>query len=429
MPIEILMPALSPTMEKGNLAKWLVSEGDAVSAGDVIAEIETDKATMEVEAVDEGTVGKILVPEGTDDVPINQLIALLLEDGEGADALDGISGAPKAVEPTVELEPLASPSAPVTAAPKLSLVPNSPTNGETRVFSSPLARRMAASDGLDLSQISGSGPRGRVVKRDVEAARNAQSEKPNLTPASAAGKANTQLEEGAYEELPHSAMRKIVAERLTESKQTIPHFYLSVDCDLGKLMALRQDINEQAPTDDDGKPNYKVSVNDFVIKAMALALQKVPMANATWTDTARLIYKHSDIGVAVAVPDGLFTPVIRNAEQKTLSAISLEMKDLAGRARAKKLAPHEYQGGVTAISNLGMYGIREFSAVINPPQATILAIGAGQLRPVVRGNKVKAATMMTVTLSCDHRVVDGALGAELIGAFKGYIENPMGMLV
>jgi pyruvate dehydrogenase E2 component (dihydrolipoyllysine-residue acetyltransferase) len=432
MPIEILMPALSPTMEVGNLAKWHVKEGDTVSAGDIIAEIETDKATMEIEAIDEGTVGKILIAEGTADIPVNQLIAVLLEEGEDASAIGAsVASTPKAAAAP---EPTAAEPTPA-AAPTPVAAPPAATNGGARVFASPLARRIAASEGLDIAAISGSGPKGRVIKRDVEGvlqsggakAAPAATSTPMATSMSG-DKIRTMYEDGSYEEIPHNAMRKIVAARLTESKQTVPHFYLTIDCELDKLLAMRKDINGQAP-EADGKPVYKISVNDFVIKALALALKATPMANATWTDDARLIHKHSDVGVAVAVEDGLFTPVIRKAEEKTLSVISNEMKDLAGRARSKKLAPHEYQGGATAVSNLGMFGIREFSAVINPPHGTILAVGAGTQRPVVRDGAVAIATIMSATLSCDHRVVDGALGAELLAAFKGYIENPVRMFV
>ncbi len=432
MPIEILMPALSPTMEMGNLAKWHVKEGDSVSAGDIIAEIETDKATMEIESIDEGTVGKILIAEGTTDVPVNQLIAVLLEDGEDASAIKTSSAsAPKAPPVPAQPAPVAAPLAtPPVAAPLVA------SNGGGRVFASPLARRIAAAGGLDIAAISGSGPKGRVIKRDVEAAMQSGGAKTASAPAASApmaasmsgDKIRAMYEDGSYEEIPHNAMRKIVAARLTESKQTVPHFYLTIECELDKLLAMRKDINGQAP-DADGKPAYKISVNDFVIKALALALKATPMANATWTDDARLIHKHSDVGVAVAVEDGLFTPVIRRAEEKTLSVISNEMKDLAGRARSKKLAPHEYQGGATAVSNLGMFGIKEFSAVINPPHGTILAVGAGNQRPIVRDGAVAIATIMSATLSCDHRVVDGALGAELLAAFKGFIENPVRMFV
>ncbi len=434
MPIDILMPALSPTMEVGNLAKWHVKEGDSVSAGDIIAEIETDKATMEIESIDEGTVGKILIAEGTVDVPVNQLIAVLLEDGEDASAIKASSaGAPKASPVPDQPAPSAVPSP--AAAPEPLAAPSIAINGGARVFASPLARRIAAAEGLDLAAISGSGPKGRIIKRDVEAALKSGGAKAAPFAASSpmatsmsGDKIRAMYEDGSYEEIPHNAMRKIVAERLTESKQTVPHFYLTIECELDKLLAMRKDINGQAP-ETDGKPAYRVSVNDFVIKALAMALKVTPMANATWTDDARLIHKHSDVGVAVAVEDGLFTPVIRSADEKTLSTISNEMKDLAGRARNKKLAPHEYQGGATAVSNLGMFGIREFSAVINPPHGTILAVGAGTPRPVVKDGEVAVATIMSATLSCDHRVVDGALGAELLAAFKGFIEKPVRMFV
>lgn len=473
MPTPILMPALSPTMEKGNLAKWLVKEGDAVTAGDVIAEIETDKATMEVEAVDEGTIGKILVAEGTEDVAVNQTIAVLLEEGEDASAIEAASTAPATkpatAEPEAPKEPAPAPAETAPAAGHTTKGPatNGPsTNGSAaaahtrpaqsakgdgeRIFASPLAKRLAAQGGIDLAAISGSGPRGRIVKRDVDeaiagggrqapTAATPQAAAPaaasSATPAGglAQGMSEKQIralyEDGSYKEIAHDGMRKVIAERLTESKQTIPHFYLTIECELDALLALRKQLNGAAPKDGDGNPAYKLSVNDFVIKAMALALQAVPMANATWTTNARLIHEHSDVGVAVAIPDGLFTPVIRKAETKTLSAISAEMKDLAARARNKRLAPHEYQGGTTSISNLGMFGIKEFSAVINPPHGTILAVGAGEQRAVVKDGSVQIATIMSATLSCDHRVVDGALGAELLGAFKRLIENPLGMLV
>ncbi len=444
MPVTITMPALSPTMESGNLAKWLVKEGDEVSAGDVIAEIETDKATMEVEAVDEGTVGKILVDAGTADVPVNAPIAMLLEEGEDASALDAAPmAAPAPAAPAKEETAAEAPAAaPVSAGP-------APVAADgNRIFVSPLARRMAKMNDLDLSKISGSGPKGRIVKRDVEAAIEAgtagvtaaapavaaSAAPAAAAPAPVAASAPSDAaikalyKDGTYEEVPHSGMRKVIAQRLQESKQTVPHFYLEVDVELDALLALRSQVNGQAPVVD-GKPGFKLSVNDFIIKGMALALQKVPMANATWTEGSRLLHKHSDVGVAVSVPDGLFTPVIRKAEQKSLSAISNEMKDMAGRARDKKLAPEEYQGGTTAVSNLGMFGIKNFSAVINPPHGTIIAIGAGEKRPVIKDGAVAVATVMSVTLSCDHRVVDGALGAELLAAFKGYLESPMGMLV
>lgn len=459
MPIEILMPALSPTMEKGNLAKWLVKEGDAVKSGDVIAEIETDKATMEVEAVDEGTVGKILVPEGTADVAVNELIALLLEEGEDNSALAAAgakSDAPRAAaapqsQPSpasVTAKPAASQPAPSVQSvdtPKPVSVASTRSNGQDkgrRVFASPLARRIAKEKGIDLGVLSGSGPHGRIVMRDIDkAAREgvparAAAEVPAAAraptapaPSMSDAQVRAIYEAGTYEEKPHDGMRKTIAKRLTESKQNVPHFYLTIDCELDALLRMRVQLNDAAPKDKDGKPSYKLSVNDFAIKAMALALQKVPEANATWTDTARLMHKHSDVGVAVAVTDGLFTPVIRKAETKTLSAISAEMKDLAGRARSKKLKPEEYQGGTTAVSNLGMFGIKDFSAVINPPHGSLLAIGAGEERAVVKKGRIVVANVMSVTLSCDHRAVDGALGAQLLQAFKELIENPVGMLV
>ncbi|MCT4656119.1 MAG: pyruvate dehydrogenase complex dihydrolipoamide acetyltransferase [Cohaesibacter sp.] len=451
MPVSITMPALSPTMESGNLAKWLVNEGDEIAAGDVIAEIETDKATMEVEAVDEGTIGKILVAAGTENVPVNEVIALLLEEGEDASALDAApapAAAPAAAAAPAEASaPAAANNAAQTAGG--SAGPVAVSAAGDRLFSSPLARRLAKINDLDLAKISGTGPKGRIVKRDVDAALAAGTAKAGAaapqaaaTPAAAPAAAapapaapsddaiKALYEDGSYEEMAHSGMRKVIAKRLQESKQTVPHFYLSLDVELDSLLSLRSQINGQATKDQDGKPSYKLSVNDFIIKGMAMALQKVPMANATWTEGSRLIHKHSDVGVAVAIPDGLFTPVVRKAELKSLSAISNEMKDMAARARDKKLAPEEYQGGTTAVSNLGMFGIKNFSAVINPPHGTILAVGAGEKRPVVnKDGDLSVATVMSVTLSCDHRVVDGALGAELLAAFKDYLENPMGMLV
>ena len=446
MPINILMPALSPTMEEGKLAKWMVKEGDTVSSGDVIAEIETDKATMEVEAIDEGTVGKILIPEGTDAVKVNELIAVLLEDGEDASAID-VSGGSSAPAPAAEAAraPAAdTPAATVSAPPPApSSVPAANGSAGPRVFASPLAKRLAKQSGLDLSALKGSGPHGRIVKRDIEKALSEGTGKTAPAPAAqapAAGPAPAApqampaeqvmklFEEGTYEVVPHDNMRKVIAKRLTEAKSTIPHFYLTVDCELDALLALRKQVNEAAPVKDE-KPVYKVSVNDMIIKALALALQAVPDANATWTENGMLLHKHSDVGVAVAIPGGLITPVVRKAEQKGLAAIANEMKDFAKRARARKLLPHEYQGGSTAVSNLGMFGIRDFSAVINPPHATILAVGAGEQRPVVKDGALQTATIMTVTLSTDHRAVDGALGAELLSAFKQLIENPMGMLV
>ena len=448
MPINILMPALSPTMEKGNLAKWLKKEGDKVKSGDVIAEIETDKATMEVEAVDEGTIAKILVPEGTQDVAVNDVIAVLAGDGEDVKAA-GASAPPNAAPATQApaakpapasapaLAPVAKAPAPAAAAPPVAA--SAPqANGHARTFSSPLARRLAKEAGIELTRINGTGPHGRVVARDVEEAKSGKGLKapaaapagsPSIAPAISDKQILALFEPGSYEIVPHDGMRRTIAQRLTASVQTVPHFYLTMDCDIGKLLAAREEINATAPKDKEKKPLYKLSVNDFVIKAMAIALQRIPDCNVSWTEGGMLKHKHSDIGVAVAMPGGLITPIIRHAETKSLSTISSEMKDFAARARARKLKPDEYQGGTTAISNLGMYGIKDFTAVINPPHATILAVGTSEERAVVRGGKIEAAHIMSVTLSCDHRAVDGALGAELIGAFKMLIENPVMMMV
>ncbi|MBW9053531.1 pyruvate dehydrogenase complex dihydrolipoamide acetyltransferase [Rhizobium mesosinicum] len=450
MPINITMPALSPTMEEGNLAKWLVKEGDKVKSGDVIAEIETDKATMEVEAVDEGTVAKIVVPAGTEGVKVNALIAVLA--GEGEDVAAAASGAgsaapaPKAAAapaeaPKADAAPAPAPSAPA-AAPAPAAVSSA---GGARTFSSPLARRLAKEAGIDLSAVAGTGPHGRVVKGDIEAAvagggakaapaAVAAPQAAAPAPAAAAPKGASDeavlklFEQGSYELVPHDGMRKTIARRLVESKQTVPHFYVSVDCELDALMALRAQLNDAAPRKD-GAPAYKLSVNDMVIKAMALALRDVPDANVSWTENAMVKHKHADVGVAVSIPGGLITPIVRKAEEKTLSTISNEMRDLGKRAKDRKLKPEEYQGGTTSVSNMGMMGVKNFAAVINPPHATILAVGAGEQRVIVKNGEMAIATVMTVTLSTDHRCVDGALGAELLQAFKGYIENPMGMLV
>jgi pyruvate dehydrogenase E2 component (dihydrolipoamide acetyltransferase) len=449
MPINILMPALSPTMEKGNLAKWLKKEGDKVKSGDVIAEIETDKATMEVEAVDEGTIAKILIPEGTQDVAVNDVIAVLAGDGEdvksaGASAASAppkaaaSAQAPAAAAPAPAAAPAAKPAPPAAAAPAPQAAASAPQiNGHARTFSSPLARRLAKEAGIDVARINGSGPHGRVIARDVEEAKSGKGLKAPAAPAGAPALAPSMsdkqilalFEPGSYEIVPHDGMRRTIAQRLTASIQTIPHFYLTMDCDIGKLLAAREEINAAAPKDKEKKPLYKLSVNDFVIKAMAIALQRIPDCNVSWTESGMLKHKHSDIGVAVAMPGGLITPIIRKAETKSLSTISGEMKDFAARARARKLKPEEYQGGTTAVSNLGMYGIKDFTAVINPPHATILAVGTSEERAVVRNGKIEAAHIMSVTLSCDHRAVDGALGAELIGAFKMLIENPVMMMV
>jgi len=475
MPINVLMPALSPTMEKGNLAKWLKKEGDPIKSGDVLAEIETDKATMEVEAIDEGVLAKILVPEGTADVPVNDLIAIIAAEGEDPSSVQA-GGAPKAAsngaaepkpEPKADASAAGQNTTPggghmsyerVNAAPEGAQPGGAPQGGAQagsggRVFASPLARRIAKQEGVDLGAVQGSGPHGRIIARDVQAAKASGATKapaaaqptaeapkaaapaPKAAPAGGApaGLTTDQVKgffaKDAYEEVPLDGMRKTIAKRLTEAMQVAPHFYLTVDCELDALMKLRETLNGSAGKDKDGKPAFKLSVNDFVIKAMGLALTRVPAANAVWAEDRILRFKNAEVGVAVAIDGGLFTPVIRRANEKTLSTISNEMKDFAARARAKKLKPEEYQGGVTSVSNLGMFGIKHFTAVINPPQSSILAVGAGEKRVVVKDGAPAVVQVMTCTLSCDHRVLDGALGAELISAFKGLIENPMGMLV
>ncbi|MDW6022852.1 pyruvate dehydrogenase complex dihydrolipoamide acetyltransferase [Mesorhizobium sp. BAC0120] len=459
MPINITMPALSPTMEEGNLAKWLVKEGDKVSPGDVIAEIETDKATMEVEAVDEGTVAKIVVPAGTEGVKVNALIAVLA--GEGEDASAAAKAAPAKVEaPKAETakteaskteapqptksETKAEPAQQQPAAPKPAPAQGNGAATGDRIFASPLARRIAKDAGIDIKAVGGSGPHGRVVKADIEAAIQGGVGAPAAkAPAAQTGTAPVAkpmsdeavlklFEPGSYELVPHDNMRKTIARRLVEAKSTIPHFYLTLDCEIDALLKLRAELNAAAPTKktDNGEvPAYKLSVNDMIIKAMALALMAVPDANASWTEGGMLKHKHADVGVAVSIPGGLITPVVRRADEKTLSVISNEMKDLAARARNRKLKPEEYQGGTTAVSNLGMFGIKDFAAVINPPHATILAVGAGEERAVVKKGSIVVANVMSVTLSTDHRAVDGALGAELLSAFKRIVENPMSMLV
>ena len=459
MPINILMPALSPTMEKGNLAKWLKKVGDTIKSGDVLAEIETDKATMEVEAVDEGVLAKILVPDGTQDVPVNQLIALIAGEGEDAKAVGASGGAPAAAKAPAAAPTRAAPAlataapAPAAVTPAPAPPPTAPAappraNGTASpaVFASPLARRIAREAGLDVARIQGSGPHGRVIERDVKAAIAAGGTAASLNPqplppkdvsaappaARVAAMPDATIKKffapGSFAEIPHDGMRKTIARRLTEAKTTIPHFYVTMDCELDALLKLREEINAAAPQKD-GKPTYKISVNDFVIKALALALMRVPDANVSWTESAMLKHKHADVGVAVSIPGGLITPIVRGAEDKTLSVISNEMKDYAARAKARKLKPEEYQGGTTAVSNLGMFGVKDFSAVINPPHATILAVGAGEPRVVVKGGAPAVATVMSVTLSTDHRAVDGALGAELLNAFRALIERPMAMLV
>jgi len=469
MSTQILMPALSPTMETGTLVKWHVKEGNAVRSGDVIAEIETDKAIMEVEAVDEGTIGKILVAEGTEQVPVNQPIALLLEEGETGDGsaaeTSSFGTRPPAAHQDEEgrLHREEGARTPVSkgearqgdgeraAAEKVmdEIAAQIRGNGRERVFASPLARRLARERSIAIQTIKGSGPYGRIVKADIEraAARTSQAEQVRTAEPSRAsqqelvrrqevpaaqGMSNSQVlslySPDSYELVPLDTMRKFIAERLTLSKQTIPHFYLAIDCELDAVLAARARLNGMAPQD--GPRAFKLSVNDFIIKAFAMALQAVPGGNATWTESGLLRHRASDIAVAVALEGGgLHTPVIRNAEVKSLSEISNEMRDLATRARYKRLAPHEYQGGSTTISNLGMYGIDRFDAVINPPQASILAVGRGEKRAIVKDDALKIATMMSVTLSVDHRVIDGALGAELLAAFKAYIEDPVTMLV
>ncbi|MEM6933183.1 MAG: pyruvate dehydrogenase complex dihydrolipoamide acetyltransferase [Pseudomonadota bacterium] len=436
MPIQILMPALSPTMEEGNLAKWLVNEGDAVSSGDLIAEIETDKATMEVEAVDEGILGKILIAEGTEAVKVNTPIAMLLEDGEEASALDAApaSAAPAPAKDAnpVPAAPVSEPTSSPTPAPAAAMTP-----AGDRIFASPLARRIAADKGLDLGQIKGSGPHGRIVKADVETAETRPAPSPRETPqivspvaspAAASGPSidavRAMFTDRSFEEVPLDGMRKTIAARLTEAKQTIPHFYLRRDIQLDALLALRKQMNAKGEA-----RGIKLSVNDYIIKACALALQEVPDCNAVWAGDRILKFKASDVAVAVAIEGGLFTPVIRDADTQSLGAISGAMKDLAGRAREKKLAPHEYQGGSFAISNLGMFGIDNFDAVINPPHGSILAVGAGAQKPVVADGSVAIATVMSVTLSCDHRVIDGALGAQFVEAIRRNLEDPMSMLM
>ncbi len=431
MPTEILMPALSPTMEEGTLAKWLVKEGDTVSSGDLLAEIETDKATMEFEAVDEGTIGKILIPEGTEGVKVNTAIAVLLEDGESADDIAATPAKSPEAAPAAAGNEAAAPAAPEAPAP----APAAPVKADGgRIFASPLARRIAAQKGLDLAQIAGSGPHGRIVKADVE---GATATAPAAAPAPAAAAPAAAAPAGPsadavarmyetreYEEIKLDGMRKTIAARLSEAKQTIPHFYLRRDIKLDALLKFRSQLNKQL----EGR-GVKLSVNDFIIKAVANALQQVPACNAVWAGDRVLQLKPSDVAVAVAIEGGLFTPVLQDADTKSLSALSTEMKDLAGRARERKLAPHEYQGGTFAISNLGMFGIDNFDAIVNPPHAGILAVGSGVKKPVVGDDgELAVATVMSVTMSVDHRVIDGALGAELLQAIVDNLENPMVML-
>ena len=443
MPIQILMPALSPTMTEGNVASWLKNEGDPVQAGDILCEIETDKATMEVEATDEGTLGRIVVPAGTEGVAVNAVIGLILEEGEDASALASAeAAAPAAAAPAAApAEPAAEPAAAASAAPApQATAPAAASpggNGATppapqrepgaRIFASPLARRMAKQAGLALEAIAGTGPNGRIVKVDIEAAIAAAAAAPAAAPAApapAAAAPAAPLAPAAYQDAPASTMRKVIAQRLQEAKREVPHFYLTVDCAVDALLETRAQLNERSDA-------YTLSVNDFVIRAAALALRKVPAANASWVDGALRQYGSADVSVAVAIEDGLVTPIVRNADSKGLAEISAEVKELAGRARAKPmgLAPEEYQGGTFSVSNLGMYGIKEFAAIINPPQSMILAVGTAEQRPVVKDGALAVATMMSCTLSVDHRVVDGALGATFLQAFKGLIEDPLTMLL
>ncbi len=429
MPIEILMPALSPTMEEGTLSTWLKKEGETVESGDVIAEIETDKATMEVEAVDEGIIGKILVESGVENVPVNTPIALLLEEGEDKSTLDDYSAAKPEVKETVSEQEDKTKTEKDSNVNTATAPQTQPTSAGGRVFASPLARRIANDKGIDLVIVQGSGPRGRIVKADVNnftpsTAQSTASQESSSKAPSTGAKKLADLLGMSYREEKVSNIRKTIASRLTESKTTVPHFYLTIETNIDQLLSVRKQINDVA------NGEYKISVNDFIIKANAIALQKVPDANASWNDDSILYYDHSDISVAVATPTGLITPIIKKAETKGLAEISMEMKDLAGRARDGALKPEEYQGGTFSISNLGMFGVSEFSAIINPPQGCILAVGAGERKPIIKANgDIGTATIMKATLSVDHRVVDGAVGAEYLKVLKQYLENPAMMLV
>ena len=441
MATNILMPALSPTMEEGKLAKWLVKEGDTVKSGTILAEIETDKATMEFEAVDEGRIGKILVAEGSEGVKVNSPIAVLLEEGESADAAPkaaasktDIPAAMKDIGDAVKAEVAPKAAAPATAAP----APVAKTDG-ARVFASPLAKRIAAEKGIDIAALTGTGPRGRIVKSDVENAKPGAAKPAAGAPAAASGggipgvaplpDARLLYPAGSYEEIPHDNMRKAIAKRLTSAKTLIPHYYLTVDCNLNALMAVREKMNAAAPKGKDKVPAYKLSVNDFIMKASAMALMKHPDVNASWTDTAILKHKDADVGVAVALDFGLITPIIFKAQTKGLVEISNEVKELAGLAKAKKLKPSQYEGGGFSVSNLGMYGIKNFTSIINPPQSCIIAVGAGEERAIVVNGKIEVATVMTVTMSADHRVVDGGTGAKFLQTLKQFIEEPASMLL
>ena len=434
MATNVLMPALSPTMTEGTLSKWLKKEGETVKSGDVIAEIETDKATMEVEAVDEGILGKILVAEGTDGVAVNAPIAVLVDKGEKVPSEAPAAAAPKPgkrVEETAEATPAPQPRTDPRKDPEAA-APKPAAKHEDRIVASPLARRMAEQAGLDLASLKGSGPDGRIVKADIEAARGkstsaARAEEvpaPRAAPASVAKATDIAA---PHDAIPHSTMRKVIAKRMVESTQAIPVFYLSIDVELDALLKLRADLNAQAPKDGPGA--FKLSVNDLVIKAVAVALRRHPEVNASYTDDAMIRYRDVDISVAVAIPDGLITPIIRQADRKGLAAISNEMRELSARAKEGKLKPEEFQGGTFSISNLGMYGMSHFTAIINPPQSAILAIGAGDKRAVVRDGQLAVATVMTVTMSCDHRVMDGATGAEFVATFKKIVESPLSLML
>jgi pyruvate dehydrogenase E2 component (dihydrolipoamide acetyltransferase) len=445
MPVDILMPALSPSMEKANLIQWMRAVGDSLLPDDVVAEVETDKATMEVVAGAEGVLANILIPAGTPDVPVHQVIGRIATGNENAGSVAPAATAhPDAEKQVSEERATTNP----TAAPHLSndgLLP--------RVFASPIARRLIKEAGLSVASIVGTGPHGRIVERDVKAAMAAATTAPRIdgstsvsavsTPELRVASSPTPLRSsepidnsvralfppGTFDEVPHNSVRLAVARRLVEAKQSIPHFYLSADCEADSLLALRRQLNEAAPIDQDKKPTYRLSINDFVIKALAVALRQVPDANVSFIDGSMLRHRHADISVAVAIPDGLITPIVRQAETKSLSTIASEMDELAARARMRKLRPEEYQGGTAGLSNLGMYGVSSFFAVINPPQATILAVGAAQKRLIARGEVAASAMMMTVTLSTDHRALDGATAAKLLAAFKRGIENPMMLLV
>jgi pyruvate dehydrogenase E2 component (dihydrolipoamide acetyltransferase) len=437
MPIEILMPALSPTMTEGNVTKWLKKEGDEVHSGDVLAEIETDKATMEFEAVDDGRLGRILVPEGAEGIKVNQPIAVLLGEGEDPSALDKLAEKPAA---SVATAPAAEPLRAAEPRPAAQPSPARGGNGKGRIFASPLARRMAQQAGLDLAAITGSGPQGRIVKADIEAALSAErpppvaparpmarpvaqpQAAPPATPALSKERVLALAGNPPYTERPLTAMRRVIARRLTESKQTVPHFYLTVDCEIDELLKFRAELNGKSDA-------HRISVNDFVIRAAALALRQVPAANASWSDEAILLWDTVDIAVAVALEDGLITPIVKNADRKGLATIANETKDLAARARTGKLKLEEFQGGTFSISNLGMFGVRDFAAVINPPHGGILAVGAGEQRPVVKNGTLAIAAVMSCTLSCDHRAVDGAVGAQFLAAFKKLVEDPLTMLL